>query len=651
MTERTAKPIAATLKRLTEPSFDASIDDELLRHLVASLFATPFLLYAAIAMSCIVTFADWLLTAQDIFLIYFALVAIVGLMRVLLVFAYQRTTNHETDTRAHSRLLARQALLLGFAYTFVLGLSNYTLLRAPVDRSVNSLAVAVTIGYAVAFVTRSSARPSLLAAQIFALCAPMIYGYATLPIPHGKVYFGLTLLFAGSAIAMGLSTYGRIVELFRVNEKLRRLARHDMLTGLLNRFTLAEALETMVRDAEKAHREQFAVILIDLDQFKEINDTLGHEVGDAVIVETASRLRATVGDSDFVGRLGGDEFVVLAPFRPGGGDFGRETAEAISEAIGRPFHADSTALPLAASVGVAYFPDHGATGGELLKKADIALYEAKRCGRATICVFSEPLEQRLALARMLERDILTGLEHDQFEPWFQPIQNLETGAVIGYEALARWRHPQRGVLLPEQFVAIAEQSGAIDVLGAIILKKACVAVSRLSADVGVSVNLSPLQFRRPAHLVRTIKDVMAQTGFDPSRLCLEVTEALLIEDPGRARATLDMLAGLGIQFALDDFGVGYSSLAHIQDYPFAKIKIGQGFIERADGDSMSGAVLAAVCVLAERASLDIIAEGVETQTQHARVRTLGLKLAQGYLYGRPSPRIVASRELALVTAG
>jgi EAL domain-containing protein (putative c-di-GMP-specific phosphodiesterase class I) len=200
-------------------------------------------------------------------------------------------------------------------------------------------------------------------------------------------------------------------------------------------------------------------------------------------------------------------------------------------------------------------------------------------------------------------------------------------------------------------VSIAEQTGAIDALGAVILRKACVAVSHLPPEVSVSVNLSPLQFRRPAHLVRTIKDVMAETSLDPSRLCLEVTEALLIEDPGRARATLDMLVELGIRFALDDFGVGYSSLAHIQDYPFSKIKIGQTFIERADGDSMSGAVLAAVCVLAERASLDIIAEGVETQTQHARVRHLGLKLAQGYFYGRPSPRIVTPRELAFATAG
>jgi len=249
------------------------------------------------------------------------------------------------------------------------------------------------------------------------------------------------------------------------------------------------------------------------------------------------------------------------------------------------------------------------------------------------------------------RILLAGIEQDQFEPWFQPIQDIETGAIVGYEALARWRHPQRGVLLPERFVAIAEQSGAIDALGAVILKKACLAASQLPREVSVSVNLSPLQFRRPAHLVRTIRDVMAQTGLNSSRLCLEVTEALLIEDPERAHVTFDMLVGLGVRFALDDFGVGYSSLAHIQDFPFSKIKIGQTFIERADGDSTSGAALAAVCVLAERASLDIIAEGVETQAQHARARKLGLKLAQGYFYGRPSPRIYAPRERAFASAG
>jgi predicted signal transduction protein with EAL and GGDEF domain len=301
-------------------------------------------------------------------------------------------------------------------------------------------------------------------------------------------------------------------------------------------------------------------------------------------------------------------------------------------------------LPAGASVGVALFPDHASTAEELMKKSDIAMYEAKHGGRKMACVFDAPMQAKINDARLLELEMQLAIEQEQFEPWFQPIENIVTGQVTSYEALARWLHPQRGIIQPNRFIPIAEHTGMILAIGEQILEKACRAAKNWEPHLTVAVNPSPVQFRRPQLLVDTVKRVLERAQLEPSRLYLEITETLMMEDTTQTRLAIEELALLGVRFSLDDFGAGYSSLSYIQSYPFKK-KIDKKFIDRIDSDKTSSAIVAAIGVLASRIDLEIVAEGVETQLQHATLRELGLTLAQGFLYGRPSPRVVSAPRL------
>ena len=284
-----------------------------------------------------------------------------------------------------------------------------------------------------------------------------------------------------------------------------------------------------------------------------------------------------------------------------------------------------------------------------MKHVDVALSEAKRCGGGYE-IFDPALQTRVDKMRMLELEMERAVAEDQFEPWFQPIQNIETGGIIGYEALARWRHPIHGLIEPSRFIPAAEKSGAIVAIGQMILEKACAAAAFWDPRLTLAVNLSPGQFREPEQLVETIKQALLHSRLEPTRLFVEITESLLMEDTPATRAAVQQLSDHGVRFSLDDFGVGYSSLAYLQIYPFSKIKIDRKFIDRIDADRVSAAIIAAVCTLADRISLDIVAEGVETRLQKAALRRLGIKLAQGYLFGRPAPEVERATVLRLVSS-
>jgi predicted signal transduction protein with EAL and GGDEF domain len=306
--------------------------------------------------------------------------------------------------------------------------------------------------------------------------------------------------------------------------------------------------------------------------------------------------------------------------------------------------------PVSASVGVAMYPEHGATDEELMKNADIALYEAKRAGRNRAHLFNAAMQSKVDDATVLEIELQNAVADDQFEAWFQPIENIETGEIVGYEALARWRHPVRGLIQPDRFVPFAEHSGAIVAIGERVLEKACIAAAGWPTHLTVAVNLSPGQFRQPKRLVEAIKTALLRSGLAPSRLYIEITESLMLDDTAQTRDAINELAGYGVRFSLDDFGVGYSSLSYIQCYPFSRIKIDKKFIDKIDADRTSAAIIAAVFELAARINLDIVAEGVETRAQQAALRNLGITLAQGYLYGHPAPQIIAPKRLHLVVS-
>ena len=501
------------------------------------------------------------------------------------------------------------------------------------------------VGFAIAFVTRNAARFRLMAAQVLAVTVPVICGLVVLPITNGYYYAALTFGLVLTTFTLGRASNARIIAHFWVNDTNRRMARFDTLTGILNRFSFNDAL-TDALGAE--HVEHFALIVVDLDRFKEINDTLGHVAGDQVIVEAAARLKAEVGSRDVVARLGGDEFVIIA--RGEGHEFmgpGNLTARIVA-ALAKPIEVNSSLLPISASVGVAFHPEHGDGPEELMKRADIALYESKRLGRGRYAIFDLAMQRKLDDARQIEIDMATAIREDQFEAWLQPIFDIDGGVIIGYEALARWRHPTLGLIQPDRFIPAAEQTGAIVAIGELIMEKACAMAAGWSKDLTIAVNLSPRQFRDPRALIESTQRILTKTRLDPSRLFLEITESVMLEDTPQTREAVRQLADYGVRFSLDDFGSGYSSLSYIQNYPFSRIKIDRNFISRLDEDEVSSAIVASVCLLAKRTRMDIVAEGVETGAQAATLKVLGIHYAQGYLYGRPRKAVAAPEDCRFV---
>ena len=623
-------------------------DAALHAYLVATVHSAKAPLAVSTAIAVLIALAAHQVTGEGVFLVHALAQMVIGLGRFARLAIY--------DARAKAGLTRRDVVacdrafaLWSTLYALTLGLTCAALTLRGAGSDTLALALSTCTGFTLAFVTRSSGRPWMLRLQIAAITAPQIYALLVGPVPHGFLYASLVLALAGSALMLGRHGHARIVALFRADENNRRIARRDMLTGLMNRFALTQVFAEAIADAAERPNTTVAIFLVDLDRFKAINDTFGHAMGDAVIVETAERLRLAAEGQAEVARMGGDEFMLIARGERLGGERIAAFARTILERLGAPFEIDGNLVLLAGSVGVAIYPQHGREMAELMTHADCALYQAKREGRGRFRLFDESLRSRLAEERQLESELEEALREDGLEVWYQPIKCLRTGGVSGYEALARWRHPTRGLVPPDRFVRIAEQNGAIHRLGEIVLEKACREAAAWDERVSLSVNLSPQQFRRPERLVEAVKRALAVSGLAPWRLYLEITESLLLEDTPQTRKAVNDLADCGVKFSLDDFGVGYSSLAYIQNYPFSVIKIDRKFVQNIHTDRVSGAIVASVCVLAARIQMDVVAEGVETPAQQRALVDLGVDLAQGYLYGRPAPmaRAAPQRRLAV----
>jgi diguanylate cyclase (GGDEF)-like protein len=624
-------------------------DEALQAYLVETIHSARAPLFASMAMAMLITLAAYAITGAPIFLAHVFAHGLIGAGRIHRLALYERRTRAEMSAREVLRFdVAFGAWSALYALTLGLTCCQLTALSREADTF--ALGLATCTGFTLAFVTRSAGRPRTLLLQIAGIASPQIYALVELPMPHGLIYAALVGGLAIAAMVMGRHGYQRIVALFEADEANRRMARQDMLTGLLNRFAINQASEQALAEVESRPGESVAVIIVDLDRFKEINDTLGHAVGDGVIVETAQRLSALAGPDWRVARMGGDEFMIVAQGRGFRGEDVEAIGKKIVASLSHPFEIERLAVSGSASVGVAVYPEHGREMAELMKFADFALYEAKREGRGRCRLFDATMRRRLAEERLLETELEQAIREDQLEVWYQPIQNIDTGAVRGYEALVRWRHPTRGLVPPAVFVPIAERNDSILALGQIVLEKACKTASNWDRRISIAVNLSPSQFRRPELLVEGVKCALARAGLEPERLYLEITESLLMEDTPQTRAAINELAELGVKFSLDDFGVGFSSLAYIQSYPFSKIKIDRKFVENIDRDRVSSAIVASVCALAERIDMEVIAEGVETPVQSRALRELGVEFAQGYLYGRPARIVNARPKLQLVVS-
>lgn len=426
------------------------------------------------------------------------------------------------------------------------------------------------------------------------------------------------------------------------SEQIQHLAHHDPLTGLPNRILFRQRLEETLA-SPSPRRACTAVMCLDMDNFKIVNDALGHAVGDALLRALVTRLRPELREFDIIARLGGDEFAVVLP--------GLRDAQAASlsaqrliDAVRAPFLVDGHTVSVGLSIGIAVAPADHDTSEQLLRQADMALYEAKRNGRSRYEYFRPDMDETARKRRSIEMDLREAIAGQQLELYYQPITDMSHSTVTGYEALLRWQHPTQGLIMPMDFIPIAEETGLIHDVGALALHQACREAMNWAEHQTVAVNLSPIQFKSD-QLVQTVRSALAESGLPPNRLELEITESVLLDETPGNLHILQSLKALGVRIALDDFGTGYSSLSYLRSFPFDKIKIDRSFIHDMQESRESLAIIRAITGMSRSLDIQITAEGVETAEQYARLREEGCSHFQGYLFGRPVPAEQRVREL------
>jgi diguanylate cyclase (GGDEF)-like protein len=461
-----------------------------------------------------------------------------------------------------------------------------------------------------------------------------------------KVLLTVVTLTTSLLIVMGFSVPAaiaarRIRERWLAEDQIRYLALHDSLTGLPNRVQLRQHLDRAIARSRR-HNQLMAVLCLDLDRFKDVNDTLGHPTGDALLEKVAARLKSNVREIDLVGRLGGDEFAVVAEdldAAEGAVRLARRLCTALAELYQVNGHEVSTS----ASIGIALGPIDGTSGETLMKEADLALYRAKQDGRNTFRFFEPAMDAALQKRRQLENDLRRALRKNELYLDYQPQFDLESGTLTGYEAMVRWWHPTDGDMSPSTFIPIAEETGLITPLGEWILRTACGYAATWERDLTLAVNLSPAQFKTQ-DIEALVKKVLAETGLEPNRLELEITEATLLQNTDAVVETLTRLDQIGVSIAMDDFGTGYSSLSYLTRFPVKKIKIDRSFIDTLGVSPQTSAIVSSIVGLGQSLHVIITAEGVETEDQAELLKQWGCDQVQGFYYGRPEPEVPESEE-------
>ena len=461
----------------------------------------------------------------------------------------------------------------------------------------------------------------------------------TLEDDDGKVF---TLELSGRPILgedgeyLGMRGVGvDITEKLQAESRINYLAAHDELTGLLNRASITDHLKRMEQTDDGA-----IMLMIDLDGFKGINDAYGHAAGDEVLREVSRRLTAELRANDLVGRLGGDEFVIVLPYKASTRDSIDRLCERLLDNLSQPFHFEQFELVLSGSIGIAYMPDDAATASELFVAADLALYAAKEGGRSRSECFDPELQVGMRRRVALEKGLRKAIQNGDLHVAYQPQYGLDGNTLIGFEALARWDHPEEGPIRPDIFIGVAETCGLISELERQILRRACSEAVKwpLSPHDGkplrLAVNISAVQFNHGS-ITADVSEILAETGLDPSRLELEITESLLMQDTDKAIETLEALHALGVTVAVDDFGTGYSSLSYLQRFPLSRLKIDRSFVKDICVDEKGTSIANAVVQLGHGLGLTVIAEGVETEDQRSILINLGCDEVQGFLYSKP----------------
>jgi diguanylate cyclase (GGDEF)-like protein len=420
------------------------------------------------------------------------------------------------------------------------------------------------------------------------------------------------------------------------------MAQHDGLTGLPNRNLLRQHMDEILLHTRRS-AETVAVLVLGLDNFKAVNDTLGHGIGDKLLRGVAKRLRSTLREEDTLARLNSDEFAIVQSglTRP---EDAVVLAKRLLEAIADPYLLDGHSVVIGASIGIAMAPGDGDESEKLLKSADMALSRAKNDSRGTFSFFEAEMDARAQSRRKIELDLRDAIQNDVLRPHYQPLICLSTGRITGFEALVRWPDSERGMISPAEFIPVAEETGLINALGGLMLRRACTDAALWPDDVRVAVNLSPLQFR-VGNLLSIVMDALKQSGLPARRLELEITETLLLEKSSQVLATLHALRALGVRISMDDFGTGYSSLSYLRSFPFDKIKIDQSFVRGLGSNRDAQAIVRSIISLGKGLGVTITAEGVETEAELSCLRTEGCHEGQGFLFSRARPNVEIVRLL------
>jgi diguanylate cyclase (GGDEF)-like protein len=440
-----------------------------------------------------------------------------------------------------------------------------------------------------------------------------------------------------AVIATGILSNNMLRQLTRASEELsqreadaRHEAKHDALSGLPNRIHMVEKLDAVLAELRTGVNKHVAAAYLDIDRFKDINDTLGHEAGDQLIRAVTQRLKTRLNPEDFLSRFGGDEFAILsAPIAPDGAN---ALAQRVAKVFEAPFTINGQSIRVTVSVGIAVAPEHGTTSDELIRHADIALYEAKNRGRDRAVLFTAEMAQHVEERRAIELDLRAALESNQLRLYYQPVISCRTGGIVGVEALLRWHHPVHGAMSPATFIPIAENAGLLPAIGRWVLDRA-MRDSKRWPDLEIAVNLSPVQFRH-VDIESELRQLIEEHGIDPSRFVLEITEGVLLEASDHTKQMLDAIHALGFKTALDDFGTGYSSLAYLCNFKFDKIKIDRSFVSTMSKDDAARTIVQSVVMLGRGLGMSIVAEGVETEFEAIMMTHLGCNELQGYYFSR-----------------
>lgn len=529
--------------------------------------------------------------------------------------------------------LVRNAFLLGCAWA-ILPLAFFAQAANGGQLVITCLCAGMLAGGALAFATIPVAAIAFIA-PIFVgaiVCLGRIGDFAYLLVAILVIIYAFVLL--RSVFAYSFEFTGSLIRQLDTE----KVARQDPLTQLPNRFAFNESLGSCLTKLSRTG-EEFAILLLDLDRFKDINDQYGHPAGDEFLIQVAARLRRCTRDADIAARIGGDEFAVIATGLTGTEE-ALTLAERIIAAFVDPFQIDECEVPGATSIGIVLAPRDGSTSNELLKHVDVALYRAKRFGAGTIQFFTASDDAAARERRALQHDLELAVERDEFRLVYQPFLDLRENRIAGFEALLRWQHPVRGLVYPNEFIPIAEETGLIHAIGEWVIRQACATLSRWPNDIRIAVNFSAVQLQN-ASVLQSVVRALADSGVPPHRLEIEMTESMLISKYGSAPSVLSALLALGVTVALDDFGTGFSSLTYLRKLPFSRIKIDQSFIRDMLDQPDCAAIVKSVLGLARDLRIGVVAEGVETQAQLDYLRAADCDEVQGFLIGRP----ISAREV------